>query len=77
VVTDEMLWLRLQSNLVNFHKTLIEIIEKQAWEQGGSFTDAWDAKMGNLSFAPKLRNEIIEYATDMLDARDDDEEGGE
>lgn len=51
----ERLWLNLQSNLLDFHKTLIEIIESEAWKPTyETFTDAWTARMSNISFAQEL-----------------------
>jgi hypothetical protein len=57
---SERLWLNLQSSLLDFHKTLIEIIENMAWKPAyETFTDAWTAKMSNISFAPELLPHIM------------------
>jgi hypothetical protein len=51
----ERLWLNLQSNLLDFNKTLIEIIEVEAWKPVyETFTDAYEDKLSNISFAREL-----------------------
>jgi hypothetical protein len=51
----ERLWINLQSNLIDFHKTLLEIFESEAWKpQYETFTEAWTDKMSNITFAPEL-----------------------
>lgn len=56
----ERLWLNAQSNLLDFNKTLIEIIEQEAWTPTyDTFTDAYAAKLGNISFARELLPHIM------------------
>jgi hypothetical protein len=51
----EKLWIRLQSNFLDMYKTLAEILEVEAWKPTyDTFTDAYNDKMHNITFAPEL-----------------------
>jgi hypothetical protein len=55
----ERLWIKLQSNLLDAYKAVIEIIETEAWKPTyDSFFDAWDDKMASISFAPQVRTYV-------------------
>jgi hypothetical protein len=51
----QRLWAQLQSNLLDFNKTLIEIIETESWKPTyGTFTEAWEDKMYNIDFGRQM-----------------------
>jgi hypothetical protein len=53
---SERLWAELQSNLINFTKTLVQIIEVEAWKPAyESFFEAWDDRMSSITFGAELR----------------------
>jgi hypothetical protein len=56
----ERLRLNAQSNMLDFSKTLIEIIEQEAWTPTyESFTEAYTDKLGNITFARELLPHIM------------------
>jgi hypothetical protein len=57
----ERLWERLQSNFLDAHKTIIEIIGARAWEPLGydSFATAWQDQMKNITLASEIRPHIV------------------
>ena len=61
VAWAEKLWAKLRTGLLNTEKTIAEIIHDKAWEPLGydSFTEAWSAKLADITIATELRAHVV------------------
>lgn len=55
------LWGRLRQHFVNAAQAVEEIIEARAWEPlgYGSFAEAWNAQMGDVTLAVEVRPHVV------------------
>jgi len=61
VAWAEKLWGELRTGLFSVEKTIAQIIHDKAWEPLGynSFTEAWSAKLADISIASELRAHVV------------------
>ena len=57
----ENLWERLHKTFLDMEETLTTIIRSEAWKPLGynSFTEAWAAKMGDITLASEIRPHVV------------------
>ena len=57
----EQLWQDLRKGLLNIQLTITTIISEKAWEPLGydSFTEAWSARLADVTIAPELRAHVV------------------
>lgn len=66
----EALFEKLHKQIANLEKTIIDIIERRAWEPLGyaSFADAWQDRMSDVPLATQVMKAHVVYA--LLDTED-------
>lgn len=57
----EQLWQDLRTGLLNIEQNIKTIIAEKAWEPLGyeSFTEAWSARLADVTIAPELRAHVV------------------
>ena len=57
----EQLWRDLRTGLLDIQNTIATIIAEKAWEPLGyaSFTEAWSARLADITIAPELRAHVV------------------